>query len=140
MGITDEVAENDVDWYKVKKNSAGDGIVIDITVNGTNKLRNGTFTITAGKLVKKIYVSQLPEKTANCYISSEPGLHGLKATVMGNGAYGATINGTNIASLINNPNYNADGSITRDAIKSSRIIWQSRPALLPSLCEYIYVV
>lgn len=129
--------ENDVDWYKVTKNSAGDGIVIDIAVNGTNKLRNGTFTITAGKLVKKIYVSQLPEKTANCYISSEPGLHGLKATVMGNGAYGATINGTNIASLINNPNYNADGSINREAIKSSRIIWQSRPGLVTSVGEDI---
>ena len=125
--------DNPNHWFTVNKNSAGDGIEIHVGLNGTNALRAGTFTITTGKLVKNVYVSQLPEKTANCYISSEPGLQGLKATVMGNGEYGTTINGTNIASYLGNPNYNSDGSINKDAIKSARLIWQSRPGLVTSV-------
>lgn len=133
------------EWFTVSKNAAGDGFSITIDYNYSANVRSGSFTLSSGKLTKRIYVSQVPENTANCYTVSQPGVHALKATVMGNGEYGTefeTINDqgqvtgkANIAKLIADKSnvYNSDGSINKDAIKSARLIWQTRPGLITSV-------
>lgn len=68
-------------------------LVITTNTKNAGSKREGSVSIRAGQLVKKIILTQKEEDTANCYIVSEPGTQQLFVNLKGNGSEGLEAEG-----------------------------------------------
>lgn len=98
----------------------GENLKITTTERNVGAKKEGSVSIRAGQLVKKIIVRQKEEATANCYIVSEVGTQQLFVNLKGNGSDGLTAEGLS-------GQFSATAELNPDKVA---IIWETTEGLV----------
>ncbi len=119
------------DWVMLtdpgEHKNVDDVVKIGVTANANNtSLRNGSFWIKCGKVLKKIDIVQDHVETGNSYVVTAPGTYNLKVDIRGNGRTYAKNNeaGTDSIAI----DFGMGSSIK--GISYASVIWETEPGFV----------